>query len=299
MSGPIKNVILVGASGNIGKPVLEEFISSGHYKISVLTRESSSATFPSSVHVIKTDYSAESVEKAFQGQDAVVSLVGAAALGDQQKLVDAAVKAGVKRFLPSEYGADTSNKAVQAKVPIFGAKTATVEYLRSKEKDGLSWTGLVTGPFFDWGLGTGFLGFKIKEKRAEIWDGGNVKFSSTNLPTIGKAIVSLLSTPERLSATENKYVFVASHTVTQNEVLAAFEKASGEWSIERVHGEKAGEKAREGFSNGDYSTIPNLIRTAFLTSDELGNNEKKGLSNDVLGLPKEDLGADIKRAVSA
>lgn len=124
--------------------MLEEFISSGLYKVSVLTRESSSATFPSSVNVIKTDYSPESVEKAFQGQDAVVSLVGASALGDQHKLVDAAVKAGVKRFVPSEYGADTSNKEVQAKVPIFGPKTATVAHLRSKEKDGLSWTGLVS-----------------------------------------------------------------------------------------------------------------------------------------------------------
>lgn len=157
----------------------------------------------------------------------------------------------------------------------------------------------VTGPFFDWGLTTGFLGFNIKEKRAEIWDGGNVHFSSSNLSTIGKAIVSTLSTPERLSATENKYVFIASHTATQNEVLAAFEKTTGEWSIERVHGDKAAEKAREGFANGDYSTIPNLIRSAFLTSDELGNSEKKGLSNDVLGLPKEDLQADIKRAVGA
>lgn len=157
----------------------------------------------------------------------------------------------------------------------------------------------ITGPFFDWGLTTGFLGFNIKEKRAEIWDGGNVKFSSTNLSTIGKAIVSILSTTERLSATENKYVFIASHTVTQNEVLAAFEKATGEWSIERVHGEKATAKAREGFANGDYSTIPDLIRSAFLPQDELGNSEKKGLSNDVLGLPKESLEADIKRAVGA
>lgn len=111
--------------------------------MSVLARESSKATFPSSVNVIRTDFSPESIVKAFEGQDAVVSLVGSSALADQKKYADAAVKAGVKRFLPSEYGSDVTSKAVQAKVPIFGTKVEVVKYLQSKEKDGLSWTALV------------------------------------------------------------------------------------------------------------------------------------------------------------
>lgn len=109
-----------------------------------MTRESSSATFPSTVNVIKTDYSPESLAKAFEGQDAVVSLVGASGLGDQDKLIDAAVKAGVKRFLPSEYGSNTPDDVVRSKVPIFNAKKGVVNYLQSKEKDGLSWTALVS-----------------------------------------------------------------------------------------------------------------------------------------------------------
>jgi hypothetical protein len=41
------------------------------------------------------------------GIDAVVSLVGAAALTQQKGAIDAAVEAGVKRFIPSEFGCDT------------------------------------------------------------------------------------------------------------------------------------------------------------------------------------------------
>jgi len=302
MSGAIKKVILIGASGNIGTPVLKEFISSGIFKISVLSRESSTATFPSSVNVIKTDFSLESVTKAFEGQDAVVSLVGSSALGDQKAWVDAAVKAGVKRFLPSEFGGDGTNKAILEKLPLFATKGAVVDHLRSKEKDGLSWTSVVTGPFFDWGLQVGFLGYNVKEKTAQIWDGGNVPFTTTNITTISKAVVSLLSTPEAIAATENKYVYIASHTVTQNEILASFEKATGaKWTVESIDSKEAARVANEKLKNGDYSAFPDLIRSAFYASDELGNFSNK-VSNELLGLlglEKEDLDADIRTATAS
>jgi hypothetical protein len=38
---------------------------------------------------------------------------------------------------------------VIAAVPFFEGKKKYLDYLRSK-KDVISWTGLVTGPFFDW-----------------------------------------------------------------------------------------------------------------------------------------------------
>ena len=41
------------------------------------------------------------------GVDAVVSVLGAPALTTQKAFIDAAAEAGVKRFLPSEFGCDT------------------------------------------------------------------------------------------------------------------------------------------------------------------------------------------------
>lgn len=39
----------------------------------------------------------------------MLSVIGSAALGSQVSYVDAAVKAGVKRFIPSEFGCDTQS----------------------------------------------------------------------------------------------------------------------------------------------------------------------------------------------
>ena len=50
---------------------------------------------------------------AFRGADAVVSAVGRQHIAAQQPLIDAAVDAGVKRFLPSEGAGDISNEAIR------------------------------------------------------------------------------------------------------------------------------------------------------------------------------------------
>lgn len=42
------------------------------------------------------------------GQDIVVSAVGAAGVPDQPKWIEAAKAAGVRRFVPSEFGLDIS-----------------------------------------------------------------------------------------------------------------------------------------------------------------------------------------------
>jgi hypothetical protein len=120
--------------------------------VTVLTRADSTSTFPSGVRVHKTDYgSSDSLAEVFKGQDAVVSVVASAATRDQQRIVDAAVKVGVKRFIPSEYGINTQN--LEGGIgKILSGKTATADLLKkhAAENSGFSWTALSTGMFFDW-----------------------------------------------------------------------------------------------------------------------------------------------------
>jgi hypothetical protein len=70
--------------------------------------------------------------------------------GEQKAFVDAAVTAGVKRFLPSEFGINGQSEAVKNLTPFFSVKQDLLDYLVEKEKDGLSWTGLITGILYDW-----------------------------------------------------------------------------------------------------------------------------------------------------
>jgi len=291
MASEIKNVLLIGASGNLGPSVLREFLNSP-FNISVLSRQESTATFPSDVKVIKADYSSSSsLTAALQGQDAVISIVGGVALGDQQKFIDAAIAAGVKRFLPSEFGSNTPDPRVNAIVPIFAAKTGAVDYLKSKENE-ITWSSLITGPFFDWGLKVGFLGFDLSSKTVTLIDNGTTPFSSTNLSQIGKALIAILQHP---AETANKYIYVSSFNISQSDILAVFEKVSGEkWTAKNVDSKELIQDATKRFQAGDFGAISDLIRGAAFGEQGLGDSRPAGLWNERLGLQQEDLEETVK-----
>lgn len=165
----IKNVVIIGvgiplsncnyhrlkntfiqASGNLGPAVLNQFVNSP-FNVTVLSRKASNTVFPESIKVIKTDFNFESLSQIFAGQDAVIcTLGGVDGFRDQTRIIDAAIAAGVKRFIPSEFGSDTTSPEVLKIVPVFGPKVEATDYLKSKESATFSWTGVIPGIFFDW-----------------------------------------------------------------------------------------------------------------------------------------------------
>ncbi|GME30392.1 NmrA-like protein [Neofusicoccum parvum] len=296
MASPIKNVVLIGAGGNLGPSILKEFLASS-LNVTVLSRPESKSTFSSEVKVVKSDYSSDSLKSAFAGQDAVVSIVGTPGFAAQQVIIDAAIAAGVKRFIPSEFGSNTSSADVVSLVPFLGGKAKVVEYLKTKESS-ISWSGLITGPFFDWGLKVGFLGFNLAEKKATLWDGGEAEFAVSNLSTIGKALVALLSSGTAFDKSKNEYVYIASHVVNQKQVLASLEKATGsKWTVAGdVDVDARVKETNEKLAKGDFSSATDLILAAtFGKKKQLGTFPKYW--NDELGLPKEDLDERVKETV--
>ncbi|KAF2010757.1 isoflavone reductase family protein-like protein CipA [Aaosphaeria arxii CBS 175.79] len=293
----IKNVIIIGAGGNLGPSILNAFLASSAFNTTVLSREDSKSTFPANVKVIRADYtSSESLTSAFKGQDAVVSLVGGMALGDQKNFIDAAIAAGVQRFLPSEYGVDTANPQTLEIAPIMGAKNATVEYLRSKE-DQISWTSIQTGAFFDWGLMVGFLGFDAASKTATFIDEGKGAFTTTNLSQVGEAVVKVLSKP---SETKNQYVRVSSFATSQAELLPAIEKATGgeKWTVKNISSEELRKRGNERLAKQDFGGIGDLIQVCAFSKANLGDLRAPGLWNDKLGLSKADFEASVQTGIS-
>lgn len=98
---------------------------------------------------MESDLSFDSLVSIFTGQDAVISVVGATGIGEQKSYVDAAVKASVKRFFPSEFGVNGQSEAVKELTPFFSMKQDLLDYLVTKEKDGLTWTGVIVGVLFE------------------------------------------------------------------------------------------------------------------------------------------------------
>lgn len=122
--------------------------------MTVISRSDSTTSLPPGVHVKKVDFqSEESLTAALAGQDVLVCAIGTMATSEQIKLVDAAVAAKVKRFIPSEYGLNTRTVGPSTKLgKMLGTKIKTVEYLIAKtEQFGwFSWTALGNNLFFDW-----------------------------------------------------------------------------------------------------------------------------------------------------
>lgn len=131
--------------------MLNALISDGSFHVSVLSRHSSKSTFPSSVKVLKIadGYPLTELVEAFTGQDAVVSLIGPTHALQQIPMIDAAKKAGVRLFLPAEYGVNKENPRTAAH-PVFGNKKKILDHLKASENEEFGWIGIATGPFFDW-----------------------------------------------------------------------------------------------------------------------------------------------------
>ncbi|KAL2016186.1 hypothetical protein VTK56DRAFT_4075 [Thermocarpiscus australiensis] len=234
MSGKITKVALAGATGNLGPAILEQLLAAG-FEVTVLTRIGGSThSFPASVKVAPVDYdSLDSLVAALGGQDAVVSTIASAALSKQLLLVEAAAQAGVKRFIPSDFGSNTVHPKAAA-LPVYADKVAVQKALQEKaaQPGGLTYSIILNGPFLDWGIMVGFL-LGVKNRRVRLYDGGDRIFSTTTLPTIGKAVAAVLKKPEE---TKNRPVYVHDTTTTLKALYEKGKKATpGEkWTEEVV-----------------------------------------------------------------
>ena len=88
--------------------------------------------------------------EAFKGQDAIVSGMGFDGKATEKRMIGAAIEAGVKRFIPSEYGINNRDERARNLAPVFALKGETQDYLVSKEGSVLTWTAVATGLWLDW-----------------------------------------------------------------------------------------------------------------------------------------------------
>ena len=206
-------------------------------------------------------------------------------------IVDAACEAKIKRFIPSEYGVDTSPPRIADCLPPAKPKQDTVAHLITKEQDGMTWSAICVGAWFDWVLqvGGGLMGWDIYSQKATIFDSGDQPYEATNLPQIAKAVVSTLRHP---AETRNRYVFVRSFTLTQNKVLAGLEKASGKkWQVTQSSTKKLAMDGMEMLGKGGSDGAVEVITAAIYGNGDLNHfGDRAARDNEMLGLHEEDLG---------
>ncbi|KAH6647794.1 hypothetical protein BKA67DRAFT_539638 [Truncatella angustata] len=296
MTSTIKNVAVAGATGNLGPAILDQLLKGG-FKVTVLTRQGSTHKFPDNVDVKVVDYdSLDSLTDALERQDAVVSTLAGAALTTQLPLIQAAIKAGVERFIPSEFGSDTSNTKA-AQLPVFKDKVVVQDVLKKEAAAGhLTYTIINNGPFFDWGLAVGWLA-NAKEKTISLHDGGNRTFSATTLPAVGQAVVSVLKHPKE---TKNKVVRIQSVALTLKKLSEIAQRATGTpWQEQVV---SVDDQISEAFAElQKENPDPNVFIINFINASIFGDgygSHFKTNDNEFLGI-KELSEADIESLIKA
>ncbi|KAM3506036.1 hypothetical protein MY11210_007728 [Beauveria gryllotalpidicola] len=296
----IKTVAIIGANGNLGQAVLPSIIKAS-FEVTVITREKSTSTFPPNVKVVKTEYTEDRLAKALHGQDAVLCFINPGALDTESVIIDAAASAGVKWFIPSEFGHDTLDRRVLEALPLLQGKAKVVSQLRAKEHQGMQWTGIVTGLFFDWGLKEGSLGFDIVKKTAQIWDDGNTKFLSTNVQDIATALVTLLRDVDAREKAKNTHVYISSFVTTQNEILQQLQKFSGaSFTVTHVESGALKQQALADYQKGNYDAIVPLIQYIALGQEGLSQWYEESKQGRQLLLPtfQESLEDTVKRVLA-
>jgi nucleoside-diphosphate-sugar epimerase len=299
----IKNVALIGASGTLGPSILEA-LKTSQYTPYVLNRASSKSKYPDDTNVITIpdDLNVPDLTTLFKDNaiDAVVLAIAGSHVETQKRLIDAAFASDVQLVIPAEFGScDSADEVTNQILPLMAGKKVVREYLvdlSGRERDGrpkLTWTSLVTGHFFDWGLEHNLLRIDINKKIAYLVDGGDIKFSGSNLSFIANAVVKILGQPE---GSKNKLLYVHSHHVTQLELLAAIEKVTGE-KFERVNESSKSVigEARPRMLKGDHEAIEVVVAVHGVVASDWAS--KEGFANQLLGLEEEDLEEVVKRVM--
>jgi uncharacterized protein YbjT (DUF2867 family) len=280
----LSNVVIVGASGNIGKPVLSALITDPDLSVTILARPDSKilSNPPAGAKVVTADFNDHAaLVSALKGADALVLTVSQEALQGQASFIKAAVEAGVKRVIPSEFGADLNNPNTGG-LAVFRDKIQVRKLLEQLASDGkITWTAVANGPFLDWGLEVGFIGPDIKAKTAILYDGGDRHFSATLLDDVAKSVVGILKHPEE---TKNKPIYVHSVRLTLKQLVAIYEKILGvkiETTV--VSTADVERKANEKIAKGDFSGfVETLYRAIF--GEGYGGDFEGRVSNELVGV---------------
>ncbi|KAJ6071024.1 oxidoreductase CipA [Penicillium canescens] len=194
----ITRVAVAGGTGNLRPAIIAQLLEAG-FQVTVLSR-SSSHQVDSRAQIQVVDYnSLDSLATALKDHDALINTLNVDTVPQSVhiQLIEAAQAAGVSA--------------------IYTIRVAVIQKLQktSKQDNSFSWTAVINGPFFDWGLEYNFL-INLKGPSTPIYDGGGVPVSSTALAGIGRALVGVL---RHLKETKNRHVFVAEVEYTQNQLL--------------------------------------------------------------------------------
>lgn len=298
-----RKVTLVGATGNVGKHILDSLVSAGH-QVNVITRSSSNITVPKNVTLHRGDYNDEAFLTAvLKDQDVLIAALTFGAYEVQTPLFRAAAAAKVRWIVPCEFGADPK-ASLNDHIALMKAKKPYRDLI--EELGVSSWIGVVNGLWFDYvmPLGAFGLGVDVKSKTAAFYDDGNTNTNFTTLRRVGESLAAVLGWPEdELAKFKNDWVYFSSFYITQREIWESAMRATGtkesDWAVSARPSEDVVKECKEKMANGAGMAAGQQLLMALTLGKGIGGDyQEKVLDPKRLGLEPESLDEVVKLVVN-
>src|SRR6266496_6783933 len=222
-------MLIVGATGHLGQELVKACRQQGH-EVHALVRPATRRD-PARMEPLHSagaaihegdlaDY--DSVVRACRSVDIVISAVGSFQIGDEGPLVTAVKEAGVRRFVPSDFGLDPA-AAGPASCALFDMKAAVHKTVKAA---GIPYTLVHANGFFTyWASSLGDLtrlGGTLPPEEVNVYGDGNVMGALTSVPDVAKVTVRAVMDPRM----ENQEIRITANTITQNLLIALWQTTS-------------------------------------------------------------------------
>ncbi|ELR66921.1 Isoflavone reductase [Photobacterium marinum] len=225
-----QTVAVIGATGQVGTPLTKNLLLLGH-DVLVLTRSLNSEKISefqalgARMVEVKDMMDVDLMATTLAGVETLICAVpGSKYIVTQAEplWLDAAVKAGVKRFVPTEFGAHTRGLELGDGV-IFDHKKALHQKIF---ESGLSWTFFYTGGIFDY-----FLPNLRFFRKITTFGDLDIPIYTHHINDIG-AVAAMALTDDR---TVNRCVQLDFNVLSQNEMLEQIEANFPDYDFEYEH----------------------------------------------------------------
>jgi uncharacterized protein YbjT (DUF2867 family) len=229
----MERILIAGATGNLGPHLVKELTNQGH-QVTVLLRsetlknpEKLQPLQKAGVSIIEGDLGDyQALEKACANQDIVISAVGGGQIMQQVDLAKAAKQAGVKRFIPSEFGVDPF-AAGDGACDLFDAKAGAQKQIK---KVGIPMTPIYTNGFMEfWGTGLGQLGAMSPPDEVQLYENGMTDAFMVSLTDIARYTNAIINDAN----TMDKEVSIRANRINQNDLITTWENISGK-KVKRI-----------------------------------------------------------------
>ena len=255
------------------------------FTVTVLSRSPASLKdLPSGVKTAQVDYSSvDNLAKALTGQDVVISTVGMPGVSSQKIVIDASIQAGVKRYIPSDWGGLSTDEKTSS-LGLYGAMQNIQKYLKEKASNGeIKYTIFAVGSFLEYVISMPFF-VDAHKHTVNLYDNGVHSFRVTSVESIGKAVTGAL---KNAPSTANRLIRVHDIALTQGRILALAKKYSEpdtEWHETHVDASAEIERLTKTIEgSASVATWFGLLKAAILSGKYQADYTPS--DNDLVGLP--------------